>query len=800
MRLAPLIRAAAFALACVLASMAVAQDAPLKAPPEWATTLERGKAVVSAESSTIEELEVLRDQLLQLRSSAIDLEAKANAKVGEVNDRIAAIGPAPAEGVSEAPEVAELRRKLAAELADAQAPVVAAQDAARQADVLIREADRIVRARFSAELRGRGPSPLNPRNWKDAAESIVSVFSRFNAEVRHSFDDPNARRLLIGRVPFDLLMALLGVGIAFVVRRRLTAAVEGGLAQARSPRVIAALVALRNFARLIVPAVGAGLIFAALDPVRLTEPGAATPFFQLPAFLIVAIVSAWLAQSVFAPRLPAYRLAPLPDDLAARGARLTYGLGLVLAVYLFVKRYVLGWDLNVEGLAALVFPLFPIGALLLWRTAAIIGAIRRGIEAWNGSTMAPEHRVGGISLSLLEILRLGALVVAAVSPILAAAGYLAAASYLMFATILTLALAATGVVIFDLLTTLFGGLAAVAHVDAGGRNVHRDGMMPVVVGAFLFLVGLPFLALVWGARFADIANVFYLIHDGVTLGGARISLGTVTSFVLVFGLLYALTRVLQSLLRNTVLPRTRIDAGGKNALVTGVGYVGFIIAGVAALSSTGVDLSSLAFFAGALSLGVGFGLQNVVSNFVSGVILLVERPIKEGDWIEVGTFSGYVRRISVRSTVIETFDRASVILPNTDLIAGTVLNRTHTGLSGRLQVSVTVAHDADPRLVERLLLEIAEGYPLVLTDPAPRVLLLETGPDALLFEIRCWLRDVNFSLSAKSDMNFEILERFAAAGIQARPYLREAPAHPVAPPSGDEPGRPPGGPESSRTA
>ncbi|PJN94178.1 DUF3772 domain-containing protein, partial [Amaricoccus sp. HAR-UPW-R2A-40] len=315
----------------------------------------------------------------------------------------------------------------------------------------------------------------------------------------------------------------------------------------------------------------------------------------------------------------------------------------------------------------------------------------------------------------------------------------------------------------------------------------REGLMPVAVVSLIGLLCLPALALIWGARISDIAGVWYLVRDGVTYGGMRISLGMVTTFALVFGLLYGATRVVQSILRNTVLPRTRMDAGGKNALTTGVGYIGFMIAAVAAVSSTGLDLSSLAFVAGALSVGIGFGMQNVVSNFVSGIILLVERPIKEGDWIEVGGFAGYVRRISVRSTVVETFDRASVILPNTDLIAGTVLNRTHSGLSGRLQVPVAVALDTDPRQVERLLLEIAENYPLSLNEPSPRVLLMEIGPDAFLFEIRCWLRDVNFSLSAKSDMNFEILERFAAEGIRLQPYGREAwtsARHMPAPPPG----------------
>ena len=147
----------------------------------------------------------------------------------------------------------------------------------------------------------------------------------------------------------------------------------------------------------------------------------------------------------------------------------------------------------------------------------------------------------------------------------------------------------------------------------------------------------------------------------------------------------------------------------------------------------------------------------------SKVSISVERPVKEGDWIEVGGFSGYVKGLNVRSTEIETFDRASVILPNSDLIAGTVLNRTHSGMSGRLQVAVSVVYDSDPKRVEAILLEIAESHPLVLQEPAPRVLFMDLGPDS---------------------MNFDIIERFRREGIRIPFYGRDLPeAAPEEPPA-----------------
>ncbi len=397
---------------------------------------------------------------------------------------------------------------------------------------------------------------------------------------------------------------------------------------------------------------------------------------------------------------------------------------------------------------------------------AWIRPVLRGDEPYD----APGHpwpRVISFSFLLLG----AALIATALS------GYVGLARFI--ATQITVTSAILVTVYIGLLTgKSVSRQGAFAETVAGRYLERRFQLEPVALDQFGLFAGLgiyvlvlaffiPLILLQWGFKTADIESWTYRVLTEIRVGTITISLVGILAGILLFALGFLVTRWVQRWIDRNVMARSRVDAGVRNSIRTGIGYMGVGVAGLIGLSAAGIDLSSLALVAGALSLGVGFGLQNIVSNFVSGLILLVERPFKVGDWIVSGTTEGFVRRISVRATEIETFQHQSIMMPNSLLINASVGNWTHRNKLGRSEIAVTVTYDSDPRRIIELLHDIAAAHPMVLKNPAPNVGFTAFGDDRMTFELRIYVADVLTAGGVRNDLRVSIYERFRDEGIGA---------------------------------
>lgn len=254
----------------------------------------------------------------------------------------------------------------------------------------------------------------------------------------------------------------------------------------------------------------------------------------------------------------------------------------------------------------------------------------------------------------------------------------------------------------------------------------------------------------------------------LTLGDARITIWTLIYFTVLFLLLSYFSGKLRKLLNDQLLAHTALDAGARQAVSSLTRYVVLFIGLLIILQTVGINLTTLNVLAGAVGIGVGFGLQNIASNFISGLIILFERPIKVGDRIEVGNVEGDVVEIGARSTTVVTPNNIAIIVPNSNFITEPVINWKYSNDSKvRFEIPIGVAYSSDVQLVKRLLLEVAKEHPDVLKDPAPDVCFREFGDSSMNFLLRVWNRaHVHNKLTLFSALNFAIHDKFQQHGIE----------------------------------
>jgi small-conductance mechanosensitive channel len=714
----------------------------------WKSVATRAETAVDGEAGTNEVFETLRTRIVNFRTKFSEARLANVERIATLQAQMVALGAVPENGV-EPLAIATQRSEISLRLAELQAPVQAAEVAYRRADGLIGEIDTIIRERQTNRLLSLGPSPLNPVNWGTAISELVGIFVDIKSESR-LFSDSAARQTFIETLPFVIFF--LVISVLLMARARRWTERLGNLLRKFGGRGTGVWSFILSVIRVTLQLIGVAILSIALQITGMLGLRGEQLIEILPIYGIVFLCGKWLADWLF-PREDTDPLIEI-SEVKRLEARFDVALLSALVVLRLILDVMLGFGEVSEVTSPILhFPLIVCVGILLFRVGHILRGSSQVIVDDDG-----EERITTFS-RVTRLIGLGAVIVSVLGPLMAAVGYFQAGDALVFPAVYSLA-------VFGLVLVLQRFLADVYGWISGQGVLGREALIPALAGFGLLVLATPPLALIWGARVADLTELWSGFLQGFAMGETRISPSDFITFAVLFTVGYLLTRLIQGALRNNVLPKTKIDKGGQNAIVSGLGYVGIFLAAVVAITGAGIDLSSLAIVAGALSVGIGFGLQNIVSNFVSGIILLIERPISEGDWIEVGGKHGYVRAISVRSTRIETFDRTDVIVPNADLVSGTVTNYTRGNTIGRLIMNVGVAYGTDTKKVEGILREIAKAQPMVLANPAPFILFSGFGADSLDFEIRMILRDVNWSLTVKNDVNHQILARFVEEGIE----------------------------------
>lgn len=731
------------------------------------------EAATEAAAEDDAQLVEIRLELEEVADSLLQAGLAFRPHLAEVNARLEQLGPPPEEGQPAEPDiVTEERLRLLAQKGQINALIGEAEALSITASRLIEQITAMRRDLFARTLSKR---------YEINFTLIGEVVRDFGVEAQELYN--TVASWLRFAVAFKLtsllvatLLALIAAAIIFLGGKRLFGSLIVAEPEAEDPSYLSRL--LVAFWSTLLPSI-ALTVFLSATYFLYVSYGVLRPDIariMLTLFNVIAVVYFVhrLSRAALSPRLPNWRLMPVGSRAARTLVWLVFataainGLDYVLTTINEVLDAPLALTVG-QSLAATV----AVGLLVI-----LIGTVKPFTgdsgEAGQEEAAAPAApaaaRPWPTWLRYLLYLLGGATIVSAVL------GYIGLARFLSQQIVVTGAILVTMYIGF-LSARALSEADAFTHTALAQRLKRRfafdDGTLDklglatsIAVNLLVLVWGVPLILFQWGFQWGDIRGWVTRLVTEVHIGSVTISLVGILTGIVVFAIGYFLTRWFQSWVDGSVMARGRMDVGVRNSIKTAIGYAGLAVAALIGISAAGIDLSNLALVAGALSLGIGFGLQNIVSNFVSGLILLAERPFKAGDWIVAGQVSGTVKKISVRATEIETFQRQTIILPNSELINAAVGNWTHKNSLGRLEIPVGVAYGSDVRKVHDILMEIARGHPLVLKNPEPFILFAGFGESSLDFEIRVYLADILTQLEVLNDIRFAVVEAFEREAIE----------------------------------
>ncbi len=759
--------------AFALAGPALAQGDPVAAATDRIAQAEldvRGVDRALDASVDDDDRRDLRGKAQGAQTATTQAVADLTEQLALVNARIAGLGTV-TPGEVEAPELRAQRRTLTNMRTTLDAAIKRGRLAGVEAGQLVDEIDRSQAEQFSQKLSSKVPSPLSPTFWTIVLDQTPRDLRRVWLFLEQG--GTQLQRQWRGGIPWH---AILGFALAIVlvgpVRLKAHRLMQRRLiAEAPPSRVRRSANSLWRVAvGTLCPLAGAflfvqGLRWSGLLPQRWSGFLDGFVFATGVAGFTAAVTGAVLMRSQ-----PSWRITPFDDETANRLRPLSW----VLTVLTFTTTMIGSFEGAIGSSRSAIIATQAIEALihlaLIVATLVVLGRLRAARAAREQATSA------GISagLSIAILLAWIAVGVAAVALVI---GYIWFAWFValmigwtvLLGSALYLMLVATD----DIATTVFVrdsriGVTLTRALGIRGSMVDQFGLvLSGVVRLTLIILALGLLLRPFGAS-SDPGAVFDQLGqfaEGVKVGGVWISPGAILRGLLMLFIGLAIVRAFMRWLDQRYLPATDLDGSGRNSVSLVARYIGVALAVIWGLASLGIGVERIALLLSALSVGIGFGLQAITQNFVSGLILLAERPIKIGDLVRVGTDEGDVKRISVRSTEIELADHSTLIVPNSELITKSVLNKTLSGPLGRIQIQFSVPIESDAALVRSIVLDCFAQQEAVLAEPAPSAFIDSIIDGRILFNCFAHVASPRAAYGARSAVLLQLLPTLRERGI-----------------------------------
>lgn len=726
-------------------------------------------------------------QLVKNRSDVLDIQAKADAlaetlspQLASVSARLSELG-AVAEGAKEAPDVAQQRAQLEKSHRNLDAQIKLARLLSVEAGQTAEQISALRRNQFQVRLGERRDSVVSSDFWTEWRAEIPRDLTRL-AALRDELAEAAVQTpawiwgvLLVGMAAVVALRAWIGRVILQLTATKLP--------PGRLRRSFLALTIVLMW--VATPGLIAQLLRMGVSWSASLSDSTETLLSNLVATVCFGGYVGGLGQALLSTVRPTWRLPPIPDQVARALGWVPPTLGLLVVAIWLAERLPVLLNSSLTSTITLGVVMAAVLGLVLLAALARAERVRRQLALESEDNRAPPRPfwLAVLNTTLWSVLCTGLLTLVI--------GYAAFGTFLIKQAMWTLVVLCSTyllvVLIDDGFSTLLGSNR---DSDAGAQLRLRTQAAVLLSGACRVAVMLAAVVLLlspFGEGPMDLVHRLDQVHKGLQIGEVQIRPAALLQALLVLALSLLIVRLLKRWLTTRYLPTTELDPGMQISAATLFGYAGVVTAAALGLSALGLGLERVAWIASALSVGIGFGLQAVVQNFVSGLILLAERPVKVGDWVSLGGVEGDILRINVRATEIQMGDRSTVIVPNSEFITKTVRNVTHANPLGLVQIRLPMPLSVDAEQVRTLMLEIFEAHGDILDNPAAAVYLDGIEAGHLIFNAKGYVSSPRSAYTVRSDLWFRVLKQLAEAGLDIAPPSTMLLREPQAPLASDAP-------------